>query len=261
VRLRCLVLVLGVLSLVACRRAAFDPTIKDPPASDDDASQVGDGDGDGDAPKPGDDAGKPPIDEPPADRDAETSRPDADTQEPGLDASSCADVERDVMNCGSCGRVCPGAGLDEASCAWGECKVSGCTLGESGGHTYAFCTAPKTWTAARAYCRELSLDLVDIGDAEERAFVESLVVGSLVWIGLHDRTSEGDYYFVAPSGDEAGRKVWTGGHAEGTAYVPWASSQPDSFGDEDCVRFDPGAIGGYQDLGCELIWGFVCEST
>ena len=252
---------LSWLSTSACGRAPFDPTLADLPEQDgNDAHAVGPDAGHAQGPR---DAGSGPPDaraELPRDAALPTPKHDAQVPEGKPDGSTCGDTERDVHNCGACGHVCPGAGRDEASCNWGECKLAGCTLGASDGHSYAFCTTPKTWLLARSYCQALSLDLLDLGSIEERAYVESLVGGSLVWFGLNDRTTEGDYFFVAPGGAENGRKVWSQGHAEANAYVPWAASQPDSFGDEDCGRFDPGSVGGYQDMNCELIWGFVCES-
>ena len=255
-------LLLSLLSLVACRRAPFDPTLDDPTEQDgDDVHEVPDDAGHSPVPR---DAGQMSPDPGMHEADASTPTPvpdkDAQVDGPEPDASVCGDTDRDVRNCGSCGHVCPGAGLNEASCSWGECKLQGCTLDEYEGHTYAFCTTPKTWLLARSYCQSLSLDLLDISGLDERTFVESLVGASLVWFGLNDRSSEGDYFFVAPGGNENGRKVWTQGHAQDNAYVPWATTQPDSFGDEDCGRFDPGKLGGYQDMNCELIWGFVCES-
>jgi hypothetical protein len=252
-----------LLALAACRRAPFDPNLDDLPDQDGDSVHQAMPDA-GSTQQVEHDAGnRPPHENPEHEGDAAEPNEQHDAHVPARhpDASvTCGDTDRDLHNCGTCGHVCPGAGLDEASCSWGECKLQGCTFGDYEGHTYAFCTTPKTWLLARSYCQSLSLDLLDIGSIEERAFVESLVGASLVWFGLNDRTTEGDYYFVAPGGKEDGRKVWSQGHAVDDAYVPWATTQPDSFGDEDCGRFDPGKVGGYQDVNCELIWGFVCES-
>jgi len=119
------------------------------------------------------------------------------------------------------------------------------------GHWYEYIETPGTWTAAKAAAESMTFmgvqgHLVDILDADENAFVQSLATNDLrAWIGLTDEASEGDF-------------VWITG--EPLSYTNWSSGEPnDSDGNEDYVEIF--ASGAWNDApnSHSLNQGYVVE--
>gem|GEM_PF-750790 len=88
------------------------------------------------------------------------------------------------------------------------------SAGEFGGHTYYVSTQLASWTQARTIASASGGHLVTISNAAENAYVSALSGGRLIWIGLNDIASEGNW-------------VWETGEAR--PYVNWASGEPNNY--------------------------------
>jgi hypothetical protein len=139
--------------------------------------------------------------------------------------------------------------LDEFSATNQSCN--GCDLFAYGDHGYAVCPLPQTWDSARATCSVMFAgDLVKIDDTGENdaivAFLQGVSDTGRWFIGLSDSASEGDF-------------VWTDGSAP--TFTNWGEGEPNDYGDgEDCSEI--WAVYGYtwNDIGCDAIYDFICES-
>ncbi|MFY7971085.1 MAG: HYR domain-containing protein, partial [Flavobacteriales bacterium] len=93
-------------------------------------------------------------------------------------------------------------------------SLTGYTLiGEFGGHRYFRSTGTGSWTAANTAANATGGHLATITSAGENTFLTGL--GSNLWIGLSDVTTEGTY-------------VWVTGEAFG--YTNWEGGQPNNGG-------------------------------
>ena len=124
---------------------------------------------------------------------------------------------------------------------------------EFGGHTYAETRATLTWVSARDLAVAHSGHLVTITSAAESQFIEANYHNEPApwppkWIGMSDRTSEGNW-------------VWVSG--EPYVFTHWAESQPDDAGSagEDCGElFDLSELRGiWNDAPCDLSRTAVVE--
>ncbi|XP_068785673.1 low affinity immunoglobulin epsilon Fc receptor-like [Struthio camelus] len=113
-----------------------------------------------------------------------------------------------------------------------------------GGSCYALGLGAAGWAQAQGACQEQGATLVSIGDHQEQAFVASLAPSHDVWIGLHDRSTEGTF-------------EWADGSP--LAYQNWGWGQPDeAAGGQDCVAMGP--HGSWADRACASApGGWLCE--
>ncbi|XP_062457453.1 uncharacterized protein LOC134154819 [Rhea pennata] len=113
-----------------------------------------------------------------------------------------------------------------------------------GGSCYTLGSGTASWAQAQSTCRESGAALATIGDSQEQAFVTSLGPRQDVWIGLHDRSTEGTF-------------EWADGSP--LNYQNWAWGQPDEAGaGEDCVAMGP--HGSWADRACASALGaWLCE--
>lgn len=108
-------------------------------------------------------------------------------------------------------------------------------------------TDSKTWDANRDIAKASpGGDLVTIHCQEQNAKVNSLVGGTVAWIGAHDKNTEGTWEWV-----------------DGTpvVYENWASDEPNDYGSgEDCAHW---AFSGIQwnDRPCDYLTGGIYESA
>ncbi|PFX13555.1 Aggrecan core protein [Stylophora pistillata] len=101
------------------------------------------------------------------------------------------------------------------------------------------------WTTAVTNCRQENSVLVDVKNNEENVYIQHRHNGERSWLGLNDRSTEGNF-------------TWTDrGHVNFTA---WAKTQPNNFKKEDCVL----ALGvkhnyEWNDVQCSDCNQFTCK--
>jgi cysteine-rich repeat protein len=138
--------------------------------------------------------------------------------------------------CGD-GQVAPWEACDGGGSCNGSCLTT-CALGSVRGpfaQCYTRLNTEDDWTAQQARCQDAGLDLVTIESALENVWLDRVeVLSGDFWIGLNDRSSEGNF-------------VWTSGAV--TSFYNWLDRQPDG---QDCVKFaDSG--GGWSDENCQSV--------
>lgn len=144
------------------------------------------------------------------------------------------DVQLDAT---SDARVCP--------------PMAGCTAFQCSSTTscYYDCTAKTSWQMAQNACDDQPDGcLVTINDQMEQDCIVANVMPAFVnfpWIG----------YRQAPNGAEplGGWSFQCGA----SAYVGWATGEPNNIGNEDCAAMTDG--GGWFDTGCNEDGRYVCE--
>jgi hypothetical protein len=159
----------------------------------------------------------------------------------------------------SANTTCNGAGScgDPQDCA----PSTLCAYNTHGGHVYWFCANARTWPQARDLCRAKDMELAQIIDEDENAFVYENI-GTSVWIGGNDRGVEGRWRWATSPSDE-GLRFWQGG-ASGAlvpgSFAAWASGEPGIGSSQaDCAKM--GVLDGnaWRDTSCSDTLGFVCE--
>ncbi|KAK3086537.1 hypothetical protein FSP39_019884 [Pinctada imbricata] len=112
---------------------------------------------------------------------------------------------------------------------------------------YKIFSEKRSWTDARAACRELGTDLVSIHSRGEFNFVRSKVRASSVhtWIGLSDRATENVF-------------TWTDGSP--LDFEDWKNNQPDNwYNNEHCCQVTSDDSNAYNDAPCSLMFPFMCK--
>ncbi|XP_057690716.1 macrophage mannose receptor 1 isoform X2 [Corythoichthys intestinalis] len=104
---------------------------------------------------------------------------------------------------------------------------------------YIFVANTKSWRDAQKHCRDLSLDLVSIGSAEENKEVRNLSTDQNVWIGLF-------------------RDAWRWSDGSESSFRYWKPQQP-NYRDQDCVAAVFKDDGKWNDLKCGSQRTFVCQ--
>lgn len=125
------------------------------------------------------------------------------------------------------------------------------------GRCYLHRSEDASWSDASARCQAIGdgWDLVTIGDAEENAYVDS-ILNYATWIGATDSASEGDWRWVD------GTAFWSGavdgGPVDGR-YSNWNTDEPnDYFGQEDCAEYVP-FNDDWNDFSCSQTLDSLCE--
>ena len=101
------------------------------------------------------------------------------------------------------------------------------------------------WTAAVKKCRQENSVLIDVNNNEENVYMQHRHNGEKSWVGLNDRSTEGDFTWVD--------------RAHGN-FTVWATNQPNNFKEEDCVH----ALGvkynyKWNDVQCSDCHQFTCK--
>jgi len=115
------------------------------------------------------------------------------------------------------------------------------TYGQS---RYRLVPAAETWDSAEHACEVdgRGMHLVLLDDSPERGAIENLAMGTVIWVGLTDRLTDGTFLNVT-----------------GTMplFTPWQNNDPSRVG-PGCVQFDPSART-YHDVACTTTLAYVCE--
>ncbi len=154
----------------------------------------------------------------------------------GGSCGECAALEECVDN--ACAFTCP-------TCP----QLDGCTrfLNPANYHAYYLCGNSVKWDDAKDFCESKGTYLVRINNAEENAYVASLLaVGAVAWIGL------------AQDWGDWGKWKWAG--AGEPDYTAWGPNQPDDggvFSSEDCADTASWAL--WNDAECGNKSPFICE--
>ncbi|XP_061801423.1 C-type mannose receptor 2-like [Nerophis lumbriciformis] len=104
---------------------------------------------------------------------------------------------------------------------------------------YIFVANTKSWRDAQKHCRDLSLDLVGVGSAEENEDVRNVSTSQNMWIGLF-------------------RDAWKWSDGSESSFRHWKPQQPNSA-NQDCVAAVFKDEGRWNDLGCSSKRTFVCH--
>jgi len=103
----------------------------------------------------------------------------------------------------------------------------------------------RRWRGAEADCESDGdgTHLVVIDDPAELVQVSTLVGGGDVWVGVDDRIAE---------------DVWLTVLGDLAEFLPWAATEPNDDGNEDCVELRT-ATRTYNDRECAFVGRYVCE--
>ncbi|XP_026573519.1 LOW QUALITY PROTEIN: brevican core protein [Pseudonaja textilis] len=181
------------------------------------------------------------------------SRPVPPTERASLGASgSVSDtcMPNPCRNGGTCteergrpGCLClPGYGGDACDVSLRKCQPGWDAFQ---GFCYKHFSARRSWEDAETRCREHGGHLANILSPEEHSFLSSQY-REYQWIGLNDRTIEGDFQ-------------WSDGSP--LLYENWQDGQPDShflYG-ENCVGLSGQKDGKWSDLPCGYHLPFTCK--
>ena len=114
------------------------------------------------------------------------------------------------------------------------------------GHTYHFLTTLKTWEQAQQSCAALgSYGVVVINNNAEEQWLQGYEGTARWWISYSDRIVEGGWR-------------WYNG---ASTYNNWAPGEPnDGWSSEDCAVDNHSSTGAWNDVVCDGLYGYICES-
>ena len=110
---------------------------------------------------------------------------------------------------------------------------------------YTYHKEKKNYDEAEATCHTEGGHLIEINSEWEQLFLQGLVGGNYVWIGLQDRFQEGNW------------STWNSGTP--LSYSNWLQGEPNNLANvEHCAGTFPQK---WNDFPCSAHWGFVCENS
>lgn len=151
-----------------------------------------------------------------------------------------------------CGRISfrdtpPDAAPDTAADASGPPPIAPCADSYTamyGQSRYRLVPAALPWNEAEQACEAdgRGMHLVQLDDSPERGAIETFLMGTVTWVGITDRITDGKFLNVT-----------------GTSplFMPWRQNDP-SLAGPGCIQFDPSART-YHDVACATTLAYVCE--
>ncbi|KAF6273045.1 aggrecan [Rhinolophus ferrumequinum] len=169
--------------------------------------------------------------------EATTAAPARSCAEEPCGAGTCQETEGHVICLCPPGYTGEQCDIDQELCEEGWTKFQG--------HCYRHFPNRENWVDAESRCREQQSHLSSIVTPEEQEFVNSNAQ-DYQWIGLNDRTIEGDFR-------------WSDGHS--LQFENWRPNQPDNFfaTGEDCVVMIWHEKGEWNDVPCNYHLPFTCK--
>ncbi|XP_072046222.1 hyalin-like [Amphiura filiformis] len=115
----------------------------------------------------------------------------------------------------------------------------------NGGYCYYLSRQRVTFSDAKRVCETKGSVLASIHSAQEKGHILGLRTGTeQVWIGLHDKVSEGTFLWIDDTSVD---------------YTDWPGGQPNNAGgNEDCAELRT-LDGRWNDLPCTTTIGYVCK--
>ena len=103
-----------------------------------------------------------------------------------------------------------------------------------------------SWAGAEAACQAVGLQLATVQSAAQNAVLLTAAAGNAVWIGGTDAASEGAW-------------VWSPSNTP-LSYTNWYAGNPNNaYGGQDCMQFNWGSPGKWNDDKCMNQQKYVCQ--
>lgn len=183
----------------------------------------------------------------------------------GDEAGSTGAAEEDTSPSDDTAAGSSGGPGDDASTGAGGCGGGGCPLGCTEAHSeqgrgFVLCDQ-RLWDDAREQCQEFGGDLARVDSEQVGAFLAEAADVAFgadnggVWIGLHDRDTEGEWQWL-----EDEDPYWVLGGRNAGVFAPWdlAFGEPNDLGGEDCGAMIPGS-GLWNDASCVFPRNYICD--
>ncbi|KAI3361377.1 hypothetical protein L3Q82_012941, partial [Scortum barcoo] len=169
-------------------------------------------------------------------RQGGTSAADSCLENPCLNGGTCVDGESTRCLClpGYGGALCQ-TDLEECEPGWEKFQ----------GFCYRHFSKRQSWEAAEQHCRMCGGHLISVMTPEEQDYINDKYK-EYQWIGLNDRTIEGDFR-------------WSDGNP--LLYENWYRGQPDSYflSGEDCAVMVWHDGGRWSDVPCNYHLSYTCK--
>uniref|UniRef100_A0A8C6S7U1 Brevican n=1 Tax=Neogobius melanostomus TaxID=47308 RepID=A0A8C6S7U1_9GOBI len=163
---------------------------------------------------------------------------DACLESPCLNGGTCVEVDSDESRCvclpGYTGGLCQSE-LEQCEPGWEKFQ----------GYCYRHFSTRQSWDTAEQHCRMCGGHLISIMTPEEQHYVNDKFK-EYQWIGLNDRTIEGDFR-------------WSDGNP--LLFENWSKGQPDSYflSGEDCAVMVWHDEGHWSDVPCNYHLSYTCK--
>lgn len=148
--------------------------------------------------------------------------------------------------------------IDERACA------DGCIGAQRNGVGYMFCFGAaqwRTWDASQTQCANRGMNLAQIDDAAQNAWIHNLADGvnyvGTIWLGGEDPDDTGAWFWIG------GAEFWIGGRtgrAVGGRYTNWDVGQPPNVAfQQDCLVMS-GVSDVWRANQCGVRTAFICQN-